>query len=55
MMKTILSLLLMFCATGAWAHCNATLRLEVREGHYENRGFKALMNGKIPVEVMLPS
>ena len=52
MMKTILSLLLMFCATGAWAHCNATLRPEVREGHYENRGFKALMNGKIPVEVM---
>ena len=52
MMKTILSLLLMFCATGVWAHCNATLRPEVREGHYENRGFKALMNGKIPVEVM---
>ena len=42
----------MLCTTIAWGHCNATLRPEVREQHYENRGFKALMNGKIPVEVM---
>ena len=41
-LKTTLStLLLTLCATTAWA-----------QQHYENRGFKALMNGKIPVEVM---
>ena len=39
-MKTVLTLLLMICATTASAQT------------YENRGFKALMNGKIPVEVM---
>lgn len=40
--KTALStLLLTLCATTVWA-----------QQHYENRGFKALMNGKIPVEVM---
>ena len=40
--KTALStLLLTLCATTVWAQL-----------HYENRGFKALMNGKIPVEVM---
>ena len=39
--KTVfLSLTLMAGAITAWAQ------------HYENRGFKALMNGKIPVEVM---
>lgn len=40
-MKTVLTLLLMICATTASAQT------------YENRGFKALMNGKIPVEVMV--
>ena len=39
-MKTLLTLLWMICATTASAQT------------YENRGFKALMNGKIPVEVM---
>ena len=40
MKTTILSLMLIAGATMAWAQ------------HYENRGFKALMNGRIPVEVM---
>ena len=52
MKKTVFLLLMLMTATlTAWAHCNATLRPEVGE-HYEHRGFKALLNGKIPVEVM---
>ena len=40
-MKTLLFLLLMLCVTNVSA-----------QGNYENRGFKAVMNGKIAVEVM---
>ena len=40
-MKTLLCLLLTLCVTSVSA-----------QGNYENRGFKALMNGKIAVEVM---
>lgn len=50
--KTLFLLLMLMAGTlTVWAHSNATLRLEAEE-NYENRGFKALMNGKIPVEVM---
>ena len=50
--KTLFLLLILMAGTlTVWAHSNATLRLEAEE-NYENRGFKALMNGKIPVEVM---
>ena len=42
-MKTILSLILLLCATAT----------TVAQPNVENRGFKAVMNGKIPVEVVI--